>query len=336
MSSIPLDPQISQEDIRLAGVDLTRHYLDRYYPNWRLAQVLTIRKLLDQRHSFYAELAEDIRQADDTDGSATIAQEVRNGLCHDAIAHCVQYVEDLFALIRAAYKPEQFVQRVVTYKAGEVTNEIRSFKADLKSIANAYHFPAEIPTLSPDAQQQFDHGISNLVIWTADLVEFYKEHWFFYNQYKHGLTVALRYSRVFPPDLVEADRNNAHPPFVAVYDNLDWKRAIKKGTASADHTTLPIFTASVRRALPALERNSAWLRWVRPKNLPFSLDPLVDHAFKARACIAIFCYNFRHAVDPDPEKWVFQLPVDHRTRDVYDCVVPQLGRMEPQPVGPVH
>jgi hypothetical protein len=316
-------PPISQEELRLAGVDLTRYYLGGYYASWRLAKVLTIQKLIDQRHSFYADLAQDIRQYDDLDGAATIAQEVHHGLHFDAIAHCVQYVEDLFALIRAARKPQAFIRGVVTYRAGEVTHEIKTFKAERKRIGQAFHFPYDLTFSTVEGREQYEHGIANLILWMTDITRFYVEHEFFYNQYKHGLTVALRPSNKYTTEQVEQDKRNERRPYLAVFDNLNLAAAIKKGSANLQQgVMMPGFTTPVQRALPELERRNDWLSLVHTVDPMFSFDSLVDHAFKARACIATFCFNFHHAVDPDPNKQIFQLPVNHRTLASYQCQVP--------------
>jgi len=79
----------------------------------------------------------------------------------------------------------------------------------------------------------------------------------------------------------------------------------------------------VRRALPELERRNEWLRLVHPKDPAFSFDMLVEHAFKARACITTFCANFSRAVDPEPNEQPFQLPVHHRRHQTYQCRVPK-------------
>ncbi len=322
MSTAPRAP-ITTDEVRRAGVELTRCFLHGYYASWRLAEVLTIKKLVEQRHTFYADIAADIGQHDDRDGSATIAQEIHHGLYFDAIAHCVQYVEDLFALIRASRRPQAFIRSVITYKAGEITNEIRTFTTDRKRIGQAFHFPQDLTLPTPDGRKAYEHGITNLTNWTADLVRFFKDYEFFYNQYKHGLKVAMRPFNKYTPEQVEQDRLNPRRPYLAVYDNLNLKDATKKGTANLGHgIMIPCFGENVRRALPQLERRNEWLRLLHPKDPSFSFDMLVDHAFKARSCIDTFCSNFSRAVDPDPKEIVFCLPVDHRTRNTYQCRVP--------------
>jgi len=220
----------------------------------------------------------------------------------------------------AIYNP-----RAPERRLGEVTNEIRGFKADCKSIAKAFHIPEGLTFSTPEAQKQYEHGMTNLVDWTADLVRFYKDHEFFYNQYKHGLTVAMRpFGMMYSPEQVEQDRNEERKPYLAVYDNLNLNDATKKGTAILRQgVMMPCFTDNVRRALPELERRNEWLRLVNFKDLAFSFEGLVDHAYKARACITTFCANFSRAVDPDPNELSFQLPVDHRTHQTYQCRIPK-------------
>jgi len=50
-----------------------------------------------KRYKFYKDFIQDVKYAHDANGEATIAQEIKNGLCFNTIAQCIQYIEDLFA-----------------------------------------------------------------------------------------------------------------------------------------------------------------------------------------------------------------------------------------------
>jgi hypothetical protein len=142
-----------------ASIDLTLTYIQNYYPDWRLAKVLTIKKLLADRYEFYKDLINDVRYHGDKTGEATIAQEVKNGLYFDAISQCVQYVEDLFALINAARKPDFFIKNIITYDAGKITNLIKSFNnVSARKISDVFHFPHDLPFTTEEDKKTYDNG----------------------------------------------------------------------------------------------------------------------------------------------------------------------------------
>lgn len=307
-----------------ASVDLTLTYFQSYYAEWRLTKVLTNKKLLEERYDFYSGISKEVRKWDDQDGEATIAQEIKHGLYFDSIAQCVQYVEDLFALIRAARKPDYFIRNIITYKAGEVTNAIKQFKASPESLSQAFHFPTDLPFNSAEDKSDHDRGVDLLVKMVGDLVKFYKDYWFFYNQYKHGLAVAMRpLGNVFTPEQIEDEkRERREPHYLVVYDNFNIKAAAKKGTFDTKHGIfMPGFTENVRPLIPELQKHNNFLRFVFPADLPgFSYEILVDIAYKAKACINTFIANYSHKIKPE-EKGVrkFQLPEDYRKNNFITC-----------------
>ena len=121
-----------------AAVDMTTYYLNSYWCEWRYVQVLAIKKLLQEKYEFYHSI---VRYALGEQDDASIAQEIKHGLYFDAIAHCVQFIEDLFALIRASEQPDYFIRNIITYNAGQVTNLIKGFKTTDQHIRNAFHIP---------------------------------------------------------------------------------------------------------------------------------------------------------------------------------------------------
>jgi hypothetical protein len=310
------------EQRKKASVDLTLTYLNSYYANWRLTKVLTIEKLLKARHTFYNDIILDVKDHRDEDGSATIAQEIKNGLYFDAIAHCVQYVEDLFALIKAAQQPDYFVKNIITYKAGEVTNFIKSFNADAKTVAKVYHFPHDIKFQKQEDQNVFDEGVQKLICLTEEIISFYKGYEFIYNQYKHGLTVAMRpFGNIYTTDQIKKDMAGDSEPYLAVYDNLNLEAASKKGTFNLRQGVLmPGFTENVQPFIADLSKENNFLRFVFPPDIPhFSIELLVDNARKTRACIQTFISNYSWGIYIKDNKRDFQLPADYKTNMSYTC-----------------
>lgn len=314
--------EMTKEERRKASVDLTLTYLTSYYADWRLVKILTIEKLLSERHAFYKDIVTDIKKHDDEDGAATIAQEIKHGLYFDAIAHCVQYVEDLFALIKAAKQPDYFVRHIITYKAGEVTNYIKSFKANAKSISEIYHFPHELKFTESKDQNAFDEGLKNLTGLTEDIITFYKGYEFFYNQYKHGLSVAMRpLGNLYNDEQIAKDKDGNFAPYLAVYDNLNLHAATSKGTFNISHGVhMPGFTENVRPFIGDLSKENNFLRFVFPPDIPhFSMDLMVNNAKKIRTCIQTFITNYWREISYKEGKREFQLPSDYKKNTIYIC-----------------
>ncbi|WDF79047.1 hypothetical protein PQ469_03380 [Mucilaginibacter sp. KACC 22773] len=315
-------PKLTNEQRRLATVDLTLTYLNNYYSEWRYTKVLTLQKLIDNRYEFYADLTSKVKSNRDDTGEATIAQEIQNGLYFDAIAQCIQYIEDLFALIRASKQPEFFIRNIITYKAGEVTNFIKTFKAERKYVANAFHFPDNLPYDKESDQKKYFDGAERLTGYMAELVQFYKDYEFFYNQYKHGLSVAMRpFGNIFNAEQVAKDKAGEMSPYLSVYDNLSIAAGLKKGTVKTTHgIMMPGFTENVMPFMSQLGEEHNYLRLVYPADWPnFNLDILVQKAEMTKCCLQLFIFNYSWKIKPEGTTFKFQLPSDYRSKDAVEC-----------------
>ncbi|MCR8560302.1 hypothetical protein KXD93_21800 [Mucilaginibacter sp. BJC16-A38] len=315
-------PKLTSEQRRLASVDLTCTYLDNYYSEWRYTKVLTLQKLINNRYEFYADLAPQVKSDRDETGEATIAQEIQNGLYFDTIAQCIQYIEDLFALIRASRQPEFFIRNIITYKAGEVTNFIKSFKAERKHVAAAFHFPDDLPYDRESDQIKYTEGAERLTGYIAELVQFYKDYDFFYNQYKHGLSVAMRpLGNIFTAEQVAKDKAGEMPPFLAAYDNMNLAAGFKKGTAKTTHGILMLgFTENVMPYISQLGEENNYLRLANPADWPhFHLDILVQKALMTKCCLQLFIFNYAGKIKPGGTTFTFRLPTDYKTKEVTQC-----------------
>lgn len=305
-----------------ASIDQSLVYLQGYYAEWRLAKVLTNKKLLQDRYNFYSDLSKEIKQWDDENGEATIAQEIRNGLYFDSIAQCFQYIEDLFALIKASKKPDYFIRNVVTYRAGEVTNMIKGFTSNGKSITKAFHIPEDIEFSNVESQNIYDLGIAKLVTLVDALKHFYKSYWFLYNQYKHGLAVGMRpFGNLYDKGQIEKDKRGELEPYLVVYDNINLQGAKKKGSFMEEHGLfMPCFTNNVRPYFPELIKSNNFLRFVYPPDYPiFKYDILVDIAYKARCCIKTFIVNYSRSIKLDEGVRAFQLPDEYKLDTYFSC-----------------
>lgn len=310
---------MTPEQRKRASIDLTLTYFQSYYTEWRLAKVLTTKKLIETRHDFYEDLLPEIGKWSKNDGSASVAQEIHNGLHHDAIAQCIQYIEDLFALIRATKQPDYFVKNIVTYGAGSVTNTIKSYNANLENVSKDFYLP-NIDIMKDDSR--IVDAVNQLTKLVEDQVKFYKKYWFFYNQYKHGLAIPMRpYGNIYTKEQIELDKKGEMEPFIVVYDNLNISAAASKGTFSTNHgAVMPGFTNNVMPFISKLEKESNFLRLVFPPDIPnFNIELLLDQAYKTRACISVLIANYTNHISPQGTKRVFRLPLDYRKNEALEC-----------------
>jgi len=303
--------KLTQEQRRAASRDLTLTYLQNYYVEWRYTKVLTIQKLINHRYTFYDELTDLIKSAGDSIGDATIAQEVHNGLYFDAIAQVIQYIEDLFALLRASKQPDFFIKNIITYKAGEVTSWIRSIKPAITVLAPIFHFPDDLKLGIESDQEKFDVCCKNIETHIEEIIVFFKNYEFFYNQYKHGLAVAMRpFGSVYSKEMVAKDKTGEIAPFLAVYDNMNLSAGFKKGTArTTQGIMMPGLTDNVAPYLSKLAEENNYLRFVPPPDFPtFNMDLLVKKAALICNCIRLFMFNYANQLQSDGKTFQFRLP----------------------------
>ncbi|MCW8898103.1 MAG: hypothetical protein OQJ96_05840 [Flavobacteriales bacterium] len=312
---------MTPEQRKRASLDLTLTYFRSYFKEWRLAKVLTIEKLIKDRYDFYGSLLPEIKKWGEHDGTETIAQEIHNGLYHDAISQCIQYIEDLFALMEATKKKDYFIRNIVTYKAGKITEKIKSYKANNTTVSKDFYIP-DVKFPDSKDQQEITDGVDRLIELVDDQVKFYTKYWFFYNQYKHGLAVPMRpFGNTYNEDQVKKDMNGEMPPYVVAYDNLNIKAATSKGRFGFKMgLMMPGFTDNVRPFIGDLEKENNFLRFVFPPDTPnFDIDLLVDQAYKTRACINILVGNYTNEIAPEDELRKFQLPIDYKKNTALNC-----------------
>lgn len=292
--------------------DQINHFFNAYYSEWRAIQILAIKEKFNTRYEFYKDIVEEIKSTDINAGENTIAQEIKNGLIFEAIAASIQYIEDLFALIKASEKKDLFIRNIIKYDAGKVEHLIKNFKTANKNICNSFHFPyypeEEFETeTEKETRKVINDSIDRLRSIIIELIEYYKKHQFFYNQYKHGLSIALRPYGKFTSEQIDKDKKHEHEnPSVVALDSLNFANAPRNQYGNSGYLMMPCFTESVQKNIKELQSENNLLRYVMtpPET---TIDFILEIAKKTRRCIHIVIHNFLEVVN-DKEPLKLRLP----------------------------
>lgn len=249
---------MKKEDRLIIGKQQLKNYLASQYPKWRYVQILTISKILKNLRDFYRDDIEDIKQPYDMSGEITINKEVKNGLIFSALAETIQYIEDLFSLMKFSKNIEYFVKNVIKYNATTIYQYIKTFKIeDLKFICEEYQIPYfninEEWRDYPELFFIYKEAILNLQQNITKIVEFYKKYESFYLQYKHGLTVALNPFGSEQPSLLDINEG-----YLMIYDKVE----ISKIMASKKQKMIliPHLTQEVAKSVSQLNQEENLLR----------------------------------------------------------------------------
>lgn len=282
---------MNSEQRKKVTQDQVQRFFASYYPNWRLHQILTNEKLLSEKFAFYSSIIDKTKQPDDQSGDSTIAQEITNGLMFETISYCVQYIEDLFALIKAGEKKDFFIKNIITYDAGKIANFIRQ-NLNEEQLCKNFHFPYFTEEFKDvETNQIYRESITRLHNQIKEFKEFYIQHQFFYAQYKHGLTVALRPYNVYTDEQIQKSKDGNFEPYLAAFDNLALnKLKDDKKERLNGMVFMPCFTESVRTNIQELMREDNLVRYVFPPK-GTTIEKIKDIAFKVRDCINIIGNN---------------------------------------------
>lgn len=289
-------PAINKEQIN--------RFFSSYYSEWRHIQVLSIQKKLKTKYEFYDEIIRSINYSDNSASEKTIAQEISNGLMFEAIQYSLQYIEDLFAMVNAAKKPNFFIRSIIQYNAGKIDTAIRTFSVKNKNVCESFHFPYfpdddQLTGQDLETQKVFNESVERLGKIITELIEYYKKYQFFYNQYKHGLSVALRPYHDWTPEQVEEDKTGTHgqSPIVAL-DSLNFKAAPQNQYGNTGYLLMPCFSPVITPHLNQLQSENNLLRFVMsPPDM--SIDLIVDITKKCKRCIQILIHNFLQEINKE-------------------------------------
>jgi len=317
---------MKEQDRPVINKEQINRFFSSYYSEWRHIQILGVEKKLKTKYEFYSDIVENINYSDIEADEKTIAQEISNGLMFEAIQYSLQYIEDLFALINAAKKPNFFIRSIIQYNAGKVDHAIRTFSIKRKNICECFHFPyfpdeENLTEQELEVQNVINESVDRLGNIIHELVEFYKKYQFFYNQYKHGLSIALRPYHNWTPEQVEEDKKGIHgqSPIVAL-DSLNFKDAPKNQYGNTGYLLMPCASPIIMPHLNCLQTENNLLRFVMsPPDM--SINVMVDVAKKCKRCIHLLIHNFLQSVNeesplklrlPSPDEqdvFVFDFPV---------------------------
>lgn len=288
--------------------DQIENFFASYFPSWRFQQILTIEKLLQEKFSFYPSIISETKQSDDITGDSTIAQEITNGLLFEAISNSVQYIEDLFALLKAGENKDFFIKNIITYDAGKIENFIKQ-NAKEEKICRLFYFPYFNEKFDDEHLfSAYTNSISMLSLWINELKEFYSKHQFFYKQYKHGLTVALRPYGLYSEDQIQKSKDGEFEPYLAAFDNLALNKLKDKKDRLDGYVFMPCFTDNVRPHIQELMREDNLVRYIFPPK-ETTLEKIKDIALKVRECINIFTNNIIVTIrEESPYKMQMPLP----------------------------
>lgn len=291
--------------------DQIEKFFSSYFPNWRLHQILTIEKLLKERFNFYSSIILETKQHDDLTGDFTIAQEITNGLLFDAISNCVQYIEDLFALLKAGVNKDFFIKNIITYKAGQIDNFIKQ-NFNEKEICGLFYFPYFKKEFSnKEFHATYIDSISRFRSWIKEIKDFHFKHQFFYTQYKHGLTIALRPYRLYTNEQMQKSKDGEFDPYLAAFDNLALDKLKDQKDRLDDYSFVPYITNNIQPHLNKLMQEDNLIRYVFPPK-GTDIEKIKNIAFKIRKCINIFTNNIIRTIRGE-QPYKMQMPSSDET-----------------------
>jgi hypothetical protein len=281
---------MNKEERAKASKDQIERFFYSYYSHWRLAKILINEKILLNKYEILKDITLEIQQADDKNPEALIAQELKNGLEFDTLANCLQFIEDLFALLKAGKQKDFFIRNIITYNAGQIENLINHNFTD-KELCELFYFPYFTEFENEEFKEGFTDGLTQLKNRIAKIQEFYKAYHFFYIQYKHGLTVALRPYSNFVEEQIQKDKQNEMEPYLVAFDNLSIRKVFGNKSRFQNYVFMPCLTVNTQPFLGTLEKEDNLIRFVMtPPGT--TIEKFKDCAMTVRECMHIFINNF--------------------------------------------
>jgi len=257
-------------DKKKANDSQMQTFLSGYDDQWRLTKLVSIKMMLEDREKLKRKLRSfygpDFKKNEDD----YVYNETTNGLIFSAISELLMYFEDYFVLMNYIREDEEFIKQVVQYWAGtigKVPKRISQLSDD--NLIKAYMIPNKDYILGVMSDQSidikesnleiYDQGVKNILDYTKVIVESFNKYRFFYNQYKHGLTVALRPfgGKLNKSELIR--RKSSLDGLPVCYDNETIEKSFSNGKSRA--FVIPNLTPDIQPGITQLQEEQNLLRY---------------------------------------------------------------------------
>jgi hypothetical protein len=285
----------SNDRSEINEAQITR-FFSTYYSEWRYIKIMGIKKMIEEKYTFFTDILKDVKKTDFSVSEITIATDITNGLLFDAVQATIQYIEDLFALLRAGENPDTFIKNIVDYRPKNVSKLLKSMQLNHATLRRRFYFAPEIPFPPGDNLDAMADGLDRLAGYILEIRNFYIRYNSFYNQYKHGLSVALRPFGDVNAERVEEDKQGKYKrPALVIY---------KSGNPDANDENafnngqVPIIAAPCMPVMmnqQQLQSEDNLLRYVLCSTTT-DMAEVAAITGKIKMCLQIFIHNFLHTV----------------------------------------
>lgn len=289
----------------------TNRFFYSYGVDWRMQQILSLEKQLQNKFEFFRDIVEESKKGEENiNVDAVIAQEISNGLFLDAISVANQAIEDVFSMLMAGQRPLKFIGGAISYSAGKVDNFIKQ-KHKEKDIATLFYFPLFDESYETDEQQgYFTEGLQRLCNYIGEMKKFYTTYRFFYMQYKHGLSVALRAYIDYNEEQIADRKAEPFRAYPIAFDNYSLTKLDANDVRAKQKILMPYLTPEIMPHIQQLIREDNLLRFVTPDE-PLEFKDIKTIVETARICQRIFANNLLNSL-ADKYPMALQLPGDER------------------------
>jgi hypothetical protein len=257
-------------DKKKANDSQLQTFLSGYDDQWRLTKLVSIRMMLQDREKLKRKLRSFYGPTFKENEDNYVYNETTNGLIFSAISELLMYFEDYFVLINFIREDEEFIKKVVKYWAGAIGKvPKRVSQLSDEDLLKAYMIPNRDYVLEVMSEQSqeirkssleiYDQGIKNVLEYTKVIVDSFNKYRFFYNQYKHGLTVALR---PFGGELDKKEllrRKDSLDGLPVCYDNETIEKSFDNGKSRA--FVIPNLTPDIQPGITQLQEDGNLLRY---------------------------------------------------------------------------
>ena len=300
---------MNKEQLKKISSQQTERFFYSYSSNWRLTQMSIIERQLLKRYELFDDIVTQLKPLNHTaTNEAIICQEISNGLFFEAIAIAIQSIEDLFALLNAGKTPLKFISGIITYNAGRIDNLLKQ-KINKEDTATLFYFPIFHDHYETDEQQKsVDDGLNLLHDMILELKLFYKQFRFFYNQYKHGLSVAFRVYCDYAEKQIEDHKRSPTSAYLHVFDNLSIAKLESNDVRVNRKVLMPYLTEDIQPYWQQLIKDDNLLRFVTSDER-IEIEKLKSVVIKSRICISTFSSNLINSLKGNYPMHL-QLPAD--------------------------